>query len=530
MKINTEAICHELGNMLYWSMLAACTVGPGTVVTCSRAGAEYGFSLIWALIFASILAYTLQEGTARLTITSGKSLGTCLRLKYRHGPKIMETALIGWVVTIAVFFGNTLFECNCWAGGIDAAFAFPEKNWPFITPTVGWRLGWCIFYGVIVLALLFWDKVDSLGMVLGFIMMGMVILFLVVVCYMDIDGAQLGWGFIPSIPAKGENAAEPTDIILSLVGTTSLGFNLFLGGSMAQGKQLGSAQRGIAFSTCSAMAVSILILIVGAGTFSKDGSQKFTVDVLAGLIERYIGEVGVYIFAIGFIAAAVSSMLAVPLGAALTADSVFAQTEEELEPKTEPVGAENPAFVASKTGNDTQETTAGGDIAQPPPSDEKTKDDLTVNIEEKATLKTLPRWAYWTIMTSEVIISVVVIGANADRINVILVTQVFNGCLLPMFSICLLLCLNDDQFMHKSPQKGWSNVFMIVSVTITLFLTSNVLIQKIFGTVLTDVSVRLGLSLGVAIAVMLSLTFFTSLGKGLKRSFSKNNPNTLLQK
>jgi len=160
----------------------------------------------------------------------------------------------------------------------------------------------------------------------------------------------------------------------------------------------------------------------------------------------------------------------------------------------------------------------------------KTKDDLTVNIEEKATLKTLPRWAYWTIMTSEVIISVVVIGANADRINVILVTQVFNGCLLPMFSICLLLCLNDDQFMHKSPQKGWSNVFMIISVTITLFLTSNVLIQKIFGTVLTDVSVRLGLSLGVAIVVMLSLIFFTSLGKGLKRSFSKKNPNSLLQK
>ena len=74
-------IISEVGALLYWTMLAACTVGPGTVVTCARAGAEYGYSLTWALIFASILAFTLQEGTARLTIVSGKSLGQCLKIK-----------------------------------------------------------------------------------------------------------------------------------------------------------------------------------------------------------------------------------------------------------------------------------------------------------------------------------------------------------------------------------------------------------------------------------------------------------------
>ena len=50
----------ELVSMLYWSMLAACTVGPGTVVTCARAGAEQGLQLVWALVFATCLAFTLQ--------------------------------------------------------------------------------------------------------------------------------------------------------------------------------------------------------------------------------------------------------------------------------------------------------------------------------------------------------------------------------------------------------------------------------------------------------------------------------------
>ena len=58
--------------------------------------------------------------------------------------------------------------------------------------------------------------------------------------------------------------------------------NLFLGGAMAKGKELGSARRGIAFSTMSALAVSILILVVGAGyheTFEKEKLYTETVSL-----------------------------------------------------------------------------------------------------------------------------------------------------------------------------------------------------------------------------------------------------------
>ena len=75
--------------------------------------------------------------------------------------------------------------------GIDAVFAIPDQYWPYITPDgdagIGWRVGCCVAYGVVVLALLYLDKVDLLGMLLGFVMMSMVALFLVVVCYMTIN-------------------------------------------------------------------------------------------------------------------------------------------------------------------------------------------------------------------------------------------------------------------------------------------------------------------------------------------------------
>merc|ERR1719167_172300 len=129
----------------------------------------------------------------------------------------------------------------------------------------------------------------------------------------------------------------------------------------------------------------------------------------------------------------------------------------------------------------------------------------------------LPRWAYLGIIFVMVIIATVVISANADRTLVILIAQVFNGCLLPFFSTCLLLCLNDHQFMSASPQPGWANLFFLVSVTITLFLASNVIIQKIFGGVLTSVPIRLGVAFGCAIGGIGVICWVTSLGKDLLR-------------
>ena len=280
-------------------------------------------------------------------------------------------------------------------------------------------------------------------------------------------------GLVPNLPPKKfETSAEPTDIILSLVGTTSLGFNLFLGGSMAVGKELEPTQRGIAFSTISALEVSVLILIVGAGT-SEETTGGFSIQALSNLIESLIGKAGVYIFAIGFIAAALSSMLAVPLGAALTAESVFSQCREELDEKEEEeedaaTELENKlldhkvVMDMSKDEEASSSDPAGGEDSQPlkKKTDEETleEDDevppmaspehLTllpspytslipgslpamrlqqaalqiaaqVAKKEGKELKKLPRPAYWTIITGMVIISTLVIALDGEQMMMV---------------------------------------------------------------------------------------------------------------
>lgn len=74
-----------------------------------------------------------QEGSARLTLTSGKSLGECLRIKYRNLHKFYNVSIICWMVSISVFVGNTLYECNNWAGGMSAIYVLPgtESFWVY---------------------------------------------------------------------------------------------------------------------------------------------------------------------------------------------------------------------------------------------------------------------------------------------------------------------------------------------------------------------------------------------------------------
>ena len=158
---------------------------------------------------------------------------------------------------------------------------------------------------------------------------------------------------------------------------------------MAKGKGIGEMQRGITFSTVAALCVSVLILIVGSGMKEQQSSGSFTISSLSDFIETYVGEAGVVVFAVGFIAAALSSMLTVPLGAALTADSIFSDEEVTSEEVT------NEEVTTVNKGRDSSE-------------------DLLETEGQK-----LPRSAYLAINLIIVLVATVVIALNGNNYNIV---------------------------------------------------------------------------------------------------------------
>eukprot|EP00913_Durusdinium_trenchii_P030515 g28584.t1 len=321
-----------------------------------------------------------------------------------------------WAFIMAVYCGNLLYQCNNFAG-IDA--------WPLNAV----RIAGCFAYGTAVLAILYLDQVDAIGIGLGVVMMAMVALFLAAASTVDVSGSQLLLGFIPTLPPMSPlpSAAAPCEMVLSLVGTTAIGFNVFLGGSMAIGKRLRDCRRGIAFSNLATLIVSVLIMVVGSGSAQSSELRTFDIGLLADAIQRHFGHLGTITFAVGFVAAALSSMLTTILGVVLAAEGLV------LPP--------------------------GKDI-------------------ENGAMSKISKKAFWSIAVTMVCIAMTAIIANLPRPTVILVAQLFNGILLPVYSLALLFCVTDRRFMGSAPQTRCGNLSLVAAVTVTLILAWRVIIEK----------------------------------------------------
>ena len=329
-----------------------------------------------------------------------------------------------------------------------------------------------------------------------------------------------------------EKRAQPTDLVLSLVGTTAVGFNLFLGGEMAKGRTLIAAQRGILFSVVSAMIVSQLIMMVGAGQYNASAPEGYSIQGLSRFIEDITGTGGVVVFALGFIAAALSSMITVILGANITARSIF--FDEDTDPvifvfkskisdRSQAIENKNAAVTEDSRDNVPKEV---NNVENGTPEIDKDVQEIAADpkfLEERtAKLKRRSNIMNQSINLIQTAISVTVIAANTDRLFIILVAQVFNGALLPFFSICLLLCINDQEFMGSSPQKWYANIFLFISVTISLFLSCNTILEKVLGSLLA-LSTRLYVALAISVVGMSALCLLTTLGKNILDSFRKSS-------
>ncbi len=48
------------------ALVTAAFIGPGTITTCSLAGAKFGYALLWGLVFSVIANNSSSEMAARL--------------------------------------------------------------------------------------------------------------------------------------------------------------------------------------------------------------------------------------------------------------------------------------------------------------------------------------------------------------------------------------------------------------------------------------------------------------------------------
>ena len=468
-------IKREVLMLLHFSMLAAGTIGPGTVIVCSKSGADFGLKLIWSLVLASFVAYVLQEGSARLSIVSGFNLGQAMRVHLCSEDAVAQIPAVCFLVAVGILVGNCAYECNNFVGATAALYALEAPE------TAVARVFLTLMTGVLTIGTLFYGDVDLVSRVLGSVVIFMVCLFMVSVLEIGVDAKSFGSGLVPNFPPDGGSVTA-----LAMVSTTAIPFNCFLASTAAEGFDLNSMKRGIACSTVLAGLLSFFIVVTGTGVgdaddYDDDDSSDFTIEDLTSTLKRTEGKSAAYGFGFGLYAAAYSSAISVALGASLTCQSLLGRQPEV------PAKSQRPQLLSdqqrrqddSHSQQDQQGGSSGGQVQSPvkpasrlaaepgaPVSDEVGEEPDSWH--EKGTY-------FRGIIALLVLISFVVGASGADTIEVIFTAQVVNGFLLPIIALCLFVCLNDERLMRARPTTLVDNCCLSFVVAATIFLACDTL-------------------------------------------------------
>ena len=285
---------------LIWFVISAAFIGPGTVTTATSAGAQYGLTLLWTIVFAIIACIVLQEGAARINIAANLSLGQAIVKQFKGENKKISLAV---VLTIAVVLGCAAYEAGNILGAVSGISLTVGVNTQLAT------VGIIIVAGVLLYTNRFSLITNFLAAIIG--IMGLSLL--VVAFSLETDASQLMQGLaIPRIPQGSEL------LTLGLIGTTVVPYNLFLGSSLAKSQELINMRRGLSLSVILGGLISISLIIIGSKV-----EGPFSFMSVAGALSKATGPWATYLFAFGLFAAGLTSAITAPWAASITLTSTI---------------------------------------------------------------------------------------------------------------------------------------------------------------------------------------------------------------
>lgn len=288
------------------AVVTASFIGPGTITMASQAGASFGYSLLWTVVFSIIMTIILQEMAARLGIVTGEGLGNAI-LKSIKNPTLRTVS--AYLIGGSILLGSLSYIAGDLSGtslGVEQLVNLPMQ-------VIG------LIVGIIVLFLVGLDSMKILENFLTFLVAVMAVVFITTMFVAKPDLGELAQGLIPQFP---ENSNL---IIISLIGTTVVPYNFFIHAGNAHQNFNKDELELSKFDTVFSLSIGGLItaaVLITAGTLMRGMPITSAAD-LSVQLEPLLGEWAAIFMAIGLISAGLSSAIASPLGASYTLAGLF---------------------------------------------------------------------------------------------------------------------------------------------------------------------------------------------------------------
>ncbi len=289
------------------AMVAAAFIGPGTITTASVAGATTGITLIWAIVFSVLATVLLQELAVRSALTTDRDLASLI--KGFGAGRWWGTPLL-LLIILAVGVGNAAYQSGNLSGagiGLSTALGIDSAIVVLL----------CAIAAAILIVI---NRYRWLERILVALVAMMGVLF-----------SALAILLAPLLSVQSEGRLLPDfsstnlTLVLALIGTTVVPYNLFLHATAArqrwQGCSVGVALSGARWESCVAIffgGVTTVAIVVVAAALVPGTTDQSPLNAVISAIEVQLPGWGAIVLGIGLFAAGLTSAIAAPVAAGWT--------------------------------------------------------------------------------------------------------------------------------------------------------------------------------------------------------------------
>lgn len=281
--------------------LLGFNIGTGSVTTMAKAGATYGMSLLWTVLISCAATFVMINAYGRYTLVTGE---TALQAFRKH---IHPAVGIFFIAALTAGVSGSVMGVM----GIVAEISF-EWSKTFIAGGIA-PIYWAAFF-ISLVYFIFWNgRTQIFERTLAVIVAIMAASFVLNFFILMPPPLDILKGLIPSIPAVPPGESQgPLLLIASMVGTTLFSGLFIIRTTLVKEAgwsidEAGQQSRDALFAVIMMFVISGAIMAAAAGSLYVEGIGLDRPSQMISLLEPLAGPLAASIFAVGIIAAGVSS-------------------------------------------------------------------------------------------------------------------------------------------------------------------------------------------------------------------------------
>ena len=271
---------------------------PGNFATNIQAGAKYGYSLLWVVLLANLIAMLFQALSAKLGIVTGRNLAEMCRDRF---PKPIVWAM--WVVSEVAAMATDLAEFLGGAIGLALLFKMPLLSGMFVTAIVT--------YGILMFESRGFRPVE---LIISSLVAIIALCYLIEMFIAPVDWASAAWHTVTPQLAD----ADALLLAVGIIGATVMPHAVYLHSGLTQARiparddaekrtvvRISNSEVLIALAIAGL--VNMAMVMMASGAFHAGHSDVAEIETAYHTLTPLLGIGAAGIFLLSLIASGISS-------------------------------------------------------------------------------------------------------------------------------------------------------------------------------------------------------------------------------